>query len=439
MSTRAFAVVVVVMVCARASADSVTKPAAPGDAPVFDTRLTDLKAWVHGYAQRREGSLPFKDPTQFCTPFSDWDMQGKASALWGELAKTDRYDLLPQLAGLVELCRYSPGAAKRAGFVIDYLYWNRLADTTGYEVADALMIRDVFREIYINQLAQDAIAKNRDARATPPANPPNDFLTARPMSNVGLAKKASAVVNAFSSAERASFDAMADLVNFREGYLTPFGNDLLQILRTPDDLRVLREFYSYLQDVQQHPRLLGELHGGWHKLMQITGNKAEQATRVFGVMASLLYLPLEDLAPALAARGQLQNEYIDALHDGSMAYYLINELDERSAKTSADDDHSLSYHFFYPDSYSSNDWKWYHWYNNAHLGCRVARRGFTKQAVANAADLLGKFYEAVTMNMVIPSRDTIGLDPRVNPILESYEDVRINRDGAAFGAEVCKK
>ncbi len=408
---------------------------ATSDVPTFQDRLVRLEAWVHDYALHEQGPAPLAVPAKFCGAFSDWDMQGTITALWGELAQGDRHQLFPHLAGLVERCGYSQGAAKRAGFVIDYLYWNQLADTTGYEVSDALRVRDIFHEIYTNQLSQDLIKQNAAAVGHEP--PAKSFLTAPPMTNMRLARAAAAVLDAFSADERHAFAAMTEVVDFREGYLLPFGNDLMKILQTPDDRRLLREFYNYVQFVMRHPELLGEAHGGWHELMRLSN--PEQATRVLGVIGSLLYMPLEDLAPALAARGELSAEAIEALHEGSMAYYFINQLDERSAHTATDDDHSLVHHFFYPDAYETKNWKWYHWYNNAHIGCTVTRRGFARAAVAKAAHLLGALYEAATLNLVIPARGSIGLDPRVGPILESYQDIRINQEGAEFGAAACGK
>jgi hypothetical protein len=431
MSTRAL---LVLLVSARAYAAPTYVPLT--DLPTFQARLSKLETWVHDYARHERGPSPLAEPAKFCGAFSDWDMQGTITAMWDELSPGPRSQLLPHLAGLVVRCGCSQGAAKRAGFIIDYMYWNQLADTTGYEVADALTVRDIFHEIYTNQLAQDLIKQNTAALAHK-AEPAKDFLTAPPMVHIGLARKAAAVLDAFSADDRHSFNAMTEVVNFREGYLTPFGNDLMRILESPSDRTVLKQFYSYLQYAVRTPKLLGERHGGWHELMRITSDNSEQATRVLGVMASLLYMPLEDLAPALASRGQLGGEIIEALHEGSMAYYLINQLDERAARTATDDDHSLVYHFFYPDDYQTKNWKWYHWFNNAHLGCSVARRGYAKDAVTSAARLLGAFYEAATLNLVIPARHTIGLEPRVAPILEGYQDVRINEEGAAFGAAAC--
>jgi len=443
MSTRIIALVIATScaLASRALADDAPIDTPFSEPPAFQRRLTDLEAWIHDYARQHKGPQLVRDPTKFCAPFTDWDMQGTIASLWGELSNADRRDLFPGLASLVESCGYSQGSAKRAGFAIDYMYWNRVADTTGNEVADALLIRDIFHEVYVNQLSQQLIEQNAAALAARRPPPTKDFLTAQPTSRIALAKTAAAVVDAVSimpsSNTRESFNAMVDLVNFRTGYLSPFGNGLLQILHSADDLRTLKEFYRYLLYVQRNPRLLGELHGGWHKLMQITTNNPEQATRVFGVMASLLYMPLEDLAPALAARGELKDDYVTALHNGAMAYYLINQLDERSAKNSNDDDHSLVYHFFYPDSYTTTNWKWYHWFNNAYMGCLVAKRGYPKNAVVSAAGLLATFYEGATLNMVIPARGAIGLDPRANPILESYQDVDENKAGAAYGAELC--
>ncbi len=404
-------------------------------------RQRQLEDFVSAVARTVPRTHHLRDPGLFCDRFHDFDMQRFTYSLWGELLAIPRRELLGQFARFVEACGFSPDAAKRAGFVIDYLYWNRLADTTGYEVAEVLEVRDAFYELYINRLVRDHLVTDTSVRAAGGPDPRTfrgDFLDASPMSRIRWFRAIGSALKAFSPNERRILGVMIDLVDFREGHLTPFGGELVRILASPDDLRVVSETHDYLQHVRAHPELLAERHGGWHRLMRVTRGRPEQAMRVFGVLAALLYIPLEDLAPALAARGQLDPSTAQALHDGSLSYYLMNELDERAAVPSARSAASLEYHFFYPDGFTTADWKWYHFYNNAHIGCVLRRAGYPDDAIAGAARLLAVLYEGTTLNLAIPARHRLGLDPRATPIVESSEDVQLNVAGARYGVAICR-
>ena len=120
-----------------------------------------------------------------------------------------------------------------------------------------------------------------------------------------------------------------------------------------------------------------------------------------------------------------------------MAYYRMNALDERSALTSEDGE-SLNYHFFYPREYSTTNWKFYHWFANAHLGCKLRQRGLSQNAVRFGANRLAAAYEFASLNLANPEREVMGLDPRIHPIVEGWRDVEINTQGAEYGARVCQ-
>ncbi len=423
------------------NADAVVPAYLPQNSPEnLTARLQQLQSFVSTVARTVPATYRLADPKLFCSRFVDFDMQRFTHSLWGELVRVPRRELLAQFARFVEDCGFSLDAAKRAGFVLDYLYWNRLADTLGYEVSQVLEVRDAFYEIYVNQISRVHLEKNAKVRAAGGPDPHEtrgDFLDSTPMSRIRWFRALAELVNSFSPNERRTLNFMIELVDFREGYLMPFGGQIMKILESPDDVRVVHEFYDYLMHVRAHPELLGERHGGWHRLMKVTRGSPEQATRIFGVISSLVYMPLEDLAPALAARGKLEPATMRALHNGSMAYYLMNELDERAAVTSKKSAASLEYHFFYPDGFSTVDWKWYHFYNNAHVGCVLRKRGFPREAIVGSARLLAVLYEGTTMNLAIPARRRLSLDPRATPIIESSEDVQLNVAGAKYGVEVC--
>jgi hypothetical protein len=208
------------------------------------------------------------------------------------------------------------------------------------------------------------------------------------------------------------------------------------MIRDPEDLRVLAEFYKYEQHLRIHPELLKERHGGWHRLMAIVHGDAPRAIRTLGLLASVHLIVFRDLVPALARRGMLTPDVARAFYEASLSYFLVNEIDERSA-LNGKDEHSLTYHFFFPDNYETDNWKWYHWYNNAYSACELRRKGYPKPAIVGAIGTVAFLYEGTELNMAIPWRETMKLDPRANPIVEGFADVRINQEGAAYGADVC--
>jgi hypothetical protein len=381
-------------------------------------------------------AAPFalRDREAFCAEFDVFDMLRRTDGLWPSVARLPRGELVAALLNMVRACAYSEGATRRSGYLLDYLYWNRLADTTGYEVADVLMIRNVLYELFFNRRA----ARLLEAAAQATDFPPVDVFDAGPMKRVRPFHSVGSFPLVVTPASVRAFDELVSIVDFREGHLLPFRGALMRILESDADMNLLFSFYDYLLTVRSTPQLLAEPHGGWHALMRLSDNQPQRAFRVLGVLASLLYLPIDELGPALAARKLLTPNRLRALHAGGMAYYVINELDERAGRIHPGSPHEVTFDFFYPDTYSSTNWKWYHYFNNAFMGCELTRRGFATNNVRDAARTLAAIYEGITIHLAIPARHTIGLDPRVSPILEAEDDITINTDGAVFGAEACR-
>jgi hypothetical protein len=432
-----FIAVVLGAPCTAAAQQAEPAYLAPNSRTNLEVRLGQLRSYVDLLSQTSKLDIKLSDPDAFCRPFANFDIQRTTHKLWGELSRIPRRELIAHFARYVARCGYSAGAGKRAGFFIDLLYWNRLEDTLGYTTTDVLLARDVFYEVYINQALQLQLRRNEEARQVR-GLVGNDFLDAAPMARVDLFKSAGDLLSAFSPNQRRVFNVMLELVDFREGYLTPFGPALLRILSSPDDRRVVTEFYAYMHYARVHRELLAEPHGGYHRLLRATHGDQEQAMRIYGVLGALLYMPIEDLAPALATRARLTPEVTEALYEGSMAYYLINELDELAARPDASDRAAVRYHFFYPDGFETPNWKWYHFYNQAYVGCELHKRHFPDEAIVAGARLMAVLYEGTTLNLAIPSRGTLSVEPRAVPILESAEDVVLNAEGAGFGVRMCR-
>ena len=425
------------------------QPGAPhraleGTMPSIRQRIDTLGAWLDRVAARGDKTINTRyfnpDSGRFCGIFADFDMQRTTFAMWADFSKVPMRQLIPLLARYVRGCDLSGGAAKRAGYLLDLLYWNRLEDLTGEDPARFTMVRDGFYELHIARLTEAALQRAALYTLAPP--PPGaalqgDFLDANPMRRVTLLRAVPDVVSAFSPDERRSFSRMVELVDFREGHLTPFGSSLTAMLDSPDDLQFLQNAYDWMLEVRARPELLRERHGGWHALMRMTNGDAVTVSRVFGVLGALLYLPLQELAPALAARGKLSEPFARAMYQGAMAYYLANEIDELSARI--DEHGERVYHYMYPDGYETRNWKQYHFFGNAYLGCDAARLGLPDAAIAGAARVLGAAYEGVTLSLVIVARHTLDVEPRAAAIVEAGEDVRINGEGALYGARICRK
>ena len=418
-----------------------SEPAAPprtylamDSADHLQVRLQQLIGYVDTVAGP-SAPLAFRDRDAFCASFDVFDMLRKTDELWPQVTRIPRTSLVAALLNMVRACGYSEGSTRRSGYIIDFLYWNRLADTTGYEVADVLMIRNVLYEMFFNRRSVRLLAA---AEVANDEFPPVDILDAPPMKRVRPFHAVGSFPLVVTPSSVHAFDELVSIVDFREGYLLPFRGTLMRVLDSDADLNLLFGFYDYLHYVRKTPALLAEPHGGWHALMRLSGNQHARVFRVLGVIASLLYLPLDELGPALASRKLLTPARLRALHAGGMAYYMLNELDERAGRVLPTSPHEVTFDFFYPDSYSSTNWKWYHYFNNAYLGCELTRRGFATGSVRAAARTLAFVYEGITIHLAIPSRRTIGLDSRVSPVLEAEDDITINEDGAVFGAEACR-
>jgi hypothetical protein len=377
----------------------------------------------------------------------------KAPELWSRVGpavekslsgKKGRYDgLIPGLAAINRACHHSDAAYRNSAFLIDYLYWNRMADLTGYEVADTLMFRDVFYEIYITAATRDLAATQLKTlellkKGTIPPPSKKDFLTSGPMSESGVLKAIGMAITVLDPENQAAVEGITRQLNLRESSVVIFGNDILSSLQSPEDLRYMRDIYAYLITLQQDPRGLGVAHGGWKKLVALAHGDIERVIHVVGLLASMRFWELNEIGGALAARGALEPAQLVAMHDGAMAYFLLNQLDERSALDS-EDGHSIDYQFFYPDSYTTKNWKIYHWFSNAHMGCQMRKQGFSPRQIRFGASSLAKAYEYLTLNLAYPSRAYMNVDPRAIPEIEGYEDVRINTEGAVYGSELCNR
>ncbi len=425
---------------ARAQAPAaMTSPARPPSYLPMDSaanlqiRFVQLSSYVDSMAG---APAPFalRDRDAYCAEFAVFDMLRKTDELWPSVKQLPRTSLLQAMANMIRACGYSEGATRRSGYLIDYLYWNRLADTTGYEVADVLVVRDTFYELFFNRRAARLLVEAEHANDT---HPP-DIFDAPPMTRVRPFHAVGSFPLVVTPAALRAFDQLVKTIDFREGHLLPFRAALMGVLRDDADLDLLFSFYDYLLSLRAQPQLLAERHGGWHALLRLSNGDSARVFRVLGVLSSLLYLPIDELGPALAARKLLTPARLRALHAGGMVYYLVNELDERAGRVLPNTPHEVTFDFFYPDTYSSTNWKWYHYFNNAYLGCELTRGGYAPLNVRAAAKTLAGIYEGITIHLAIPSRKTIGLDPRVNPVLEAMDDITMNEDGAVFGAEACK-
>lgn len=446
MRSDSLLVAVVVAVATLVSVAAPARAEAPREAEVrllddgaYASRAGHLERWLADFASRRPYEWRPENPHAFCTPFLDFDMQRTAHGWWRELERVPRDRLLEGLVGHVVRCRFTKGSTKRAGFLIDYLYWNELAGTLGHELGAALQVRDALYEHYAATLARDVLAVQLEvSQGHLPTTARGDFFDAPPMSRIRVYRRLGQALTALSFDQRRVFNAVVDTVDFREGYLLPFGHRIRSLVDDPRDRAFAASVYRYLLHLRRHPELLAERHGGYRALVARAGGDEARVFRVLGVLSSLLYLPLQEFAPALAHRGVLSAEALEAVHDGTVAYYLINELDERAAVRAGDDGRSASHHFFYPPGYSTESWKWYHFFNNAHLACEFVRRRLPREAIVGGLTFLGMLYEGTTLNLTLPSRRTLSLEPRAHAMVESLDDVRTNRDGAEYGVTTCR-
>ena len=411
----------------------------------LEIRVAQLQGYLAQIARPVPPNVRINNMGNFCGAFTFYDAASLPRPTWLTLTEIPRDRSVETFARLALDCQQDfvhdngdqgENGAFRAAWALDFLYFNRLADTTGHSVADVLAFRDGLNELYVATVLLRELGRSDAVRAGVYVEHAPDFLDAKGLSRADVLRRFAGLLSAFSPQEQPVLDDFIQLLDLRQDYLAPFGRATLNMMDSPDDLRVLSAFFAYENHLRLHPELLAEPHGGWHRLMKITGNDARQAVRVLGLLASVHLIVFRDLVPALGQRGLLTPTVARAFYEASLSYFLVNELDERAAKNGPND-HSLVYHFFFPDHYETGNWKWYHWYNNAYSGCELRRKGYPKAAIVGAIGSIGLLYEGMELNMAIPWRETMKLDPRVNPIVEGFDDVRINQDGAAYGAEIC--
>jgi hypothetical protein len=364
-----------------------------------------------------------------------------------------RESLLSAFGAMARTCHFTRESIRNAALLIDWLYWYQQADTLGIEVADALDFRDFLYEgAVVTQAArllrenQESIQENvRSQTTTAPGQNPNirtgtdchDFLNATAPLTSRIMQTVGDIATLLDSEQRAAVHAVSDELNMRGDSFIIFGRDILTSLENREDLQFLNQLFSELQAWSgPRRRELGVAHGGWRRLLELAGGNRQRVMRVLGTLTSQRDWPLDNIGSALARRGQLTCEKLRALEQGSIAYYRLNALDERAAVTS-EDGSSLSYHFFYPPEYSTRNWKIYHWFANGHLGCNLRRRGLSPRAISFGARRLAQAYEYASLTLTGPTWEAMGIDPRVRPMLEGFDDVEINTEGAEYGARLC--
>jgi hypothetical protein len=356
--------------------------------------------------------------------------------IWG--ASRERW--LNGFSEWVVACQHTPEVYRNTAFLLDWMYWNRQIDRLGLEVADALDIRDEFYEYWVLSQGLEFIQHQRNLSLSRGPRPElaSDFLSAEPMNEASILEFFGSLLNAFDRKGREIVRRVADRLNLRQGSVVIYGQDVLRILENPADLEFLQRVGLELKRLSAGGRRdLGAAHGGWRKWLELSGRDPERVIRVLGVMASMRTWILDEVGVSLARRGQLSCEKLLALQQGANAYFRMNALDERAAET-AQNGRSVAYHYFYPAPYITRDWKIYHWYANAHLGCGLVRDGVGANYIRYGAESLAKAYEFATLNLGGPSRVAMGLDPRVRPILEGWADIQLNTEGAVFGAAFCR-
>jgi len=414
-----------------------------------DQRVAKLAAGLDAGEKAVISELVKTDLKAWCTDASP----ARALTYWKALEKK----LTPRLSGgrgewtaafaeLSQACVGSPESFRNAAFAIDWMYWNRQADTLGIEVADALDIRDFFYEGWVSwysrQLASRQLAADQ-AQSGQVGQPcaaaaDRDFISAGPMREADFLRVLGVALNLLDRDGREIVQAVSDELDLRDGSIVIYGQDLLRLLEDPRDLEFLDAVSQELAAWSgPRRRELGELHGGWAKLVALADGDQARVIRVLGVLASMRYWPLEEVGAALARRGQLTCEKLRALEQGTLAYFRLNALDERAALTPSDKK-GVIYHYFYPPEYSTRDWKIYHWFGNGHLGCKLALRGADDRLVEYGARSLAQAYEFATLNLGGPSRKAMELDPRVRPLLEGWKDIDINTEGALYGGRACR-
>ena len=231
-----------------------------------------------------------------------------------------------ELVTLVEHCEYSRGALYRAAFMLEYMYWNRMLDRVGMEVAQALRYRDHFYGLKFIDIAREKMASAL-GQDHPPLRSEGDFLDAPRMGLDPLLRIVGNVTTSFPPRRRRAFMAMVDILNVRRGSKLMFGNDLIALLDRPAELEIISRFYEFLLELEERPELGGP-HAGWNKLMELTGGDRERGLRVITLMASLRDWVLEELSDALLTKDRLTPRRLRAFYSGANVYFMLHRFDE---------------------------------------------------------------------------------------------------------------
>lgn len=394
----------------------------------FQSRQTELLAALEAQARQAPTGFPLANGLSFCQPKAD----DEAHVLWTQLLSTlgrgGLGRLVPALASQARRCSWNDGGLLNAGLTLEWMFWNGTLDLLGREVADGIGLYERFYELYSVNTALSLLVLSEDADSE---HHERDFLDS-PADDGGILSALGAAAHVLEPEKRRVLTGLSRALDRRQGTPIIFAQDGVDTLNDPESVLLMRRFYHYLLTVKGNPAQLAERHGGWHALMRLSGGDQRRVVRVLATLASLRLWPLEGVGAALANRGRLSPDQIDAIHSGIMSYFMITELDNRSALNGSDD-HSLVYHFFYPEQFTTSNWKFYHWYTNAYLAQKLRGQGHSSSSVEYAVGLLARTYEFINLNRDAPTRRAMGVDPRVGPLLEGWDDVEINAAGGRFG------
>jgi hypothetical protein len=405
-------------------------------------RREQLRSYLSRRADEVPEALRAPPPPGFCSS-SEHDVSRDGSgirdtiALWKSVQKASKGRLALTLARWSRLCEFSLGAISRSAVVLETMYWNGVSDLAGLETADVAMLRNAFFELAMAQRAIQLTAESELNEAFG-SESCDDFLALPLKPSHGFLENVGKALNALEPEKSRVVAALRESLQQRAGDNAILGDDMLAVISSKEDRDALAAFYGELQLLRAKPALLAERHGGWKRLMKACGGDPVRAFRVIGTVAGLRTWPMDKIATALASRGRLSPEQLRAAYQGVNAYFLMNELDERSALPGPGS-HETTFHFFYPPGETSTDWKLYHWYANAHLGCGLAKKGFGLAAIEYGVRRLAMAYEGINLTRDASGRRAMGVDPRANPILEGYDDVALNAAGGSYGARACAR
>lgn len=383
---------------------------------------------------------PFGTNDAFCEAL---DGRPDVPALWRRIVGRDaapprgRGGLAAALVARVVACEFSSGSAYRAADLLDYAHGNGLLDTLGESLEQALRARSMIVELWAlseaSRQLERSLAITREGATAAPAT----FLDL-PRARGGPLLQLGKAAAAFSNEKRAVVGAMIEALDLRDGQAVLFAEDTLDLLRSPEDLAAVDEWFASLEDFRARRDLLGTPHGGWRRLLDAVRGDERRAVRILGALTALHLWPLQFVGRSLADTGRLSPEMARALYQGSTAFFLMNELDELSARPSPRST-SVAYHFFYPPGFESDNWKTYHFFANAYLGCKLSRKGFGRDAIHFGIRTLAQAYELIHLERDAAQRRAMEANFRANVILDSASDVDLNTAGGDFGASLCPR